>query len=395
MSDTKDKEINILMVIGLFHPVVGGAEKACQSLSKGLMKEGISVTILTQHRDGFPEHEVIDGIPVFRKMKGWHPFGITYMFSVLSFLIKNRGRFDIIQCFGLFLFVPPAVLMKYIFKKKVVVRLMCSGTCGDFSGIKQLTFKRLIVEAAKRCDRIVCLSQDIKHELLEYHFAPEKLVSIPNGVDIEQFAPLTRAEQQNSKNICFIGRIEVQKGLEFLIKAMCVVTTQENDVKLLIVGSGEQRDYLEDLCRKLKLDDRIAFLGEQDNVLSYYHQSEFVILPSESEGMSNVLLESMACALPIVTTDIGGNVELVGKPKKEMKNSNGGRYFICENGILISPEDVNSLAEAIVQLLRNKTLAKSMGYSARKKVEESYSLNQVTKHYCALYTTLLDSNPYH
>ena len=78
------------MVIGLFHPVVGGAEKACQTLSKRLMGKGISVTILTQYRDGLPEQEIIDGIPVYRKMKGWHPFGLTYMFSVLSFLIKNR-----------------------------------------------------------------------------------------------------------------------------------------------------------------------------------------------------------------------------------------------------------------------------------------------------------------
>jgi glycosyltransferase involved in cell wall biosynthesis len=378
----------MLMVIGLFHPVVGGAEKACQALSKRLMEKGISVTILTQYRDGLPEYEIIDGIPVFRKMKGWHPLGLAYMFSVLWFLIKNRGRFDIIQCFGLFLFIPPAVLMKYFFDKKVVLRLLCSGHCGDFSGIKQLTFKRLIVVAAKRCDRIICLSQDIKQELLEYHFSTKKLVWIPNGVDIERFTPLYSSEQKGSKNICFVGRIEAQKGLEFLIKAMGIVITQEKNVNLFIVGSGAQRIYLEDLCRSLKLDGHIAFVGGQDNVLFYYHQSEFVILPSESEGMSNVLLEAMACALPIVATDIGGNVELVGKRKKEMMNVNGGKYFICENGILVSPQDVDSLAEAIVHLLRNRTLSNSMGHSARKKVEESYSLNHVTSQYFALYESL-------
>jgi glycosyltransferase involved in cell wall biosynthesis len=136
------------------------------------------------------------------------------------------------------------------------------------------------------------------------------------------------------------------------------------------------------------LDDHIAFVGGQENVLFYYHQSGIVILPSESEGMSNVLLEAMACALPIVATEIGGNVELVGKRKKEMMNARGGRYFICENGILIPPQDVDSLAEAIVQLLRNRSLSKSMGYSARKKVEESYNINHVTSQYASLYEAL-------
>jgi glycosyltransferase involved in cell wall biosynthesis len=376
------------MVIGLFHPVVGGAEMFCQRLAKRFIARGISVTVLTQYRDGLPEYEVLDGIPVYRKMKGWHPFGLIYMFSVLSFLIKNRGRFDIIQCFGLFLFIPSAVLMKYLYKKKVVVRLMCSGDFGDFAGIKQLTFKRLIVVAAKRCDRIIYLSRDIKYELLEHHFPPEKLVCIPNGVDVERFAPIKRSEPRGSKNICFVGRIEPQKGLEFLIKAMCIVTSQENNVNLLLVGSGEQRVYLEDLSRRLKLDDHIVFVGGQNNVLSYYHQSGIVILPSESEGMSNVLLEAMACALPIVATDIGGNVELVGKRKKEMINARGVRYFICENGILIPPQDVDSLAAAIVLLLRNRALSKSMGYSARKKIEESYNISHVTSQYTSLYEAL-------
>ena len=382
------KGSNLLMIIGLFHPIVGGAEKVCQTLSKRFMEQGISVTILTQYCDGMPEHEVIDGVPVYRKMKGWHPFGTVYMFSVLSFLIKNRRRFDVIQCFGLFLFIPPAVLIKYFCDKKVVLRLLCSGDCGDFAGIKQLTLKRLIIAAAKRCDRIIYLSQDIRHELLEHHFPPEKLVCIPNGVDVERFAPLKYSEHHGAQNICFVGRLVKQKGLEFLIKAMGVVVAQEKDVTLLIVGSGEQRVYLEDLCRRLKLDDHVAFVGGQEDVLFYYHQSWMVILPSESEGMSNVLLEAMACALPIVATDIGGNVELVGKRKKEMIPARGGRYFICENGILIPPQDVDALAEAIVHLLRNRDLSKSMGCSARKKVEESYSSNHVMSQYTSLYEAI-------
>ena len=120
------------MIIGQYHPVTGGAEKECQKLSGRLLKEGISVSVLTQSCEGLPDYEVIDEIPVYRKMKGWHWFEITYMLSVLRFLLQYRKRYDIIQCFGLYLFIAPALIMKYLFGKKVIARLECAGHYGDF-----------------------------------------------------------------------------------------------------------------------------------------------------------------------------------------------------------------------------------------------------------------------
>ena len=119
------------MIIGLFHPSVGGAEKECQKLSKRLIENGCSVTVLTQQQNGLPEYEEVDGIPVYRKVKGWHIFELTFMISVLHFLLTHRKEYDIIQCFGLYLFIPPALLMRYLYGKKVVARLECSGRFGD------------------------------------------------------------------------------------------------------------------------------------------------------------------------------------------------------------------------------------------------------------------------
>ena len=201
--------------------------------------------------------------------------------------------------------------MKYCCGKKVVLRLLCSGDCGDFAGIDQLTFKRLIVAAAKRCDRIIYLSRDIKHELLEHHFPPEKLVCIPNGVDVERFAPLTRADHHGSKNICFVGRLEVQKGLDSLLRAMAIITSRDREVTLTLVGEGQQRAALEDLARSLSLASHVVFTGFVENVLPYYHRARVFVLPSLSEGMSNSLLEAMSCGLPVVATLVGGNREMV------------------------------------------------------------------------------------
>jgi glycosyltransferase involved in cell wall biosynthesis len=104
--------------------------------------------------------------------------------------------------------------------------------------------------------------------------------------------------------------------------------------------------------------------------------------------MSNVLLEAMACGLPIIATDIGGNVELIGEKIEEIIGDEGARYFICVNGILVPPREANSLAEAIMRLLKDRPLAERMGYSARKKVEEFYALSHVTERYVSLYRGL-------
>ena len=222
----------VLMIIGLYHPVVGGAEKICQALSKSLYQRGVPVAVLTQRRRGLPECEVIDAIPVHRKMKWWHPFGIAYMLSVLLFLVRYRREYEIIHCFGLFLFVPPAMLMRYLFKKKVVLRLMCSGPYGDFANIEGLTFKNLIISSAMHADRIIYMSADMREELLQNGFAEEKLICIPNGVDTERYIPSVAP----GTHVCFVGRLEAQKGPGYLIRAFSMMAQESCTAKLFLVA---------------------------------------------------------------------------------------------------------------------------------------------------------------
>jgi len=390
MSDDRDtgKDSSILMVVGLFHPVVGGAEKVSQRLAKHFIAKGVSVTVLTQYCDGLPEYEVIDTIPVYRKMKGWHPFGLAYMFSVFCFLMKHRRRFDLIFCFGLFLFIPPAVLMKYMYKKKVVVRLMCSGDFGDFAGIKPLKVKRLITAAAKRCDKIVYISQDIKKELQVNHFPSENLVNIPNGVDVERFAPLKGADHQASKNICFVGRIEAQKGLDSLMEAMAIIISRDSGVTLTLVGEGQERATLEDLARRRSLAQHVVFIGFDENVLPYYHSARVFVLPSRSEGMSSSLLEAMSCGLPVVVTTVGGNREMVdwGSAPEAIPVS---QYKIADCGILVNPEDSRGLAGALSKLLEDTTLVNQLGERARTHMCSRYSQENIVNDYLTLFSRLV------
>ena len=385
MNDTMGS--SILMVVGLFHPVRGGAEKVCQTLAGHFRARGISVTVLTQYRKGLPEHEVIDGIPVYRKMKGWHPLGLAYMLSVFSFLLRHRRRFDIIVCFGLFLFIPPAVLMKYLFRKKAVVRLMCSGDFGDFAAIRPLKAGRLITAAAKRCDSIVCISREIEQELQAKRFSPGRLISIPNGVDVNRYAPSNNASRAAERNICFVGRIEVQKGLEHLLRAIALVREGGGNATLTVVGEGGQRKTLEELARRLKLHDHVLFAGFRQDVLPFYRDALIFVLPSLAEGMSSSLLEAMSCGLPVIVTAVGGNREMVD-PGSRVDGIALSGYRIADCGILVNPEDSRGLAGALAKLLDDETLRDRLGERARKHICGRFSQEQIVEGYLALFSRL-------
>ena len=145
---------------------------------------------------------------------------------------------------------------------------------------------------------------------------------------------------------------------------------------------------LKQQTERLGLCNHVDFVGEKEDVITYYHQSDLLVLPSESEGMSNVLLEAMASGLPIIATDIGANVELIGEKIEEVTGGEGSKYCICSNGILVPPRDANSLAEAIKRLLKDRALSERVAYSARRKVEEFYTLSHETERYMSLYSSL-------
>ena len=383
-----DKPNRIVMIVGLFHPVVGGAELVCRKLAQGFIERGMSVTVLTSFRDGLPEYEIIDGIPVYRKMKGWHPFGFGYMFSTFCFLMKHRKEFDSMACFGLFLFIPPAVLIKYLYGKKVIVRLMCSGSFGDFAAIRPLKVKCFVTAAAKLCDKIIFMSQEIKKELEENGFPDEKLTFIPNGVDVDRFVPSEKTVGSNGANICFVGRIEKQKGLDHLLQAFSLIKTRDHDVQLSIVGEGQQREPLEKLAHILKVRERVHFTGSTQEVLTYYQNALIFVLPSLSEGMSSSLLEAMSCGLPVVVTAVGGNREIV-EWGSEGKKIPGSQFKIADCGILVNPEDSKGLAEALSKLLDDGTLRSQLGERAREHIVSRFSQEQIVNNYVTLFSRLV------
>lgn len=380
--------MKLLMIIGQYYPIAGGAEKECQKLSQKLLREGFEVAVLTQPCEGVPDYEVIDGIPVYRQMKGWHWFEFTYMLSVFRFLLQYRENYDIIQCFGLYLFIPPALIMKYLFGKKVIARLECAGRYGDFWRINQLRLKKLVMGSTKRLDNVIYISKDIQEELIENNFPDKKMVHITNTVNVDRFKPPSNHKPKRSKSICFVGRLEEQKGLEYLIRAIAIVCEKDRHSQLFVVGDGQMKSYLQSLCEQLQLHNYVFFVGSTDDVLAYYQAAHFFVLPSISEGLPLSLLEALSCGLPVIATAIGGNREILD-PHSEVKEIPFSRYRIGKYGVLVNPGDVKGLARALLRLFNDESLTNQLRKTVRTYIQENYALDKVIGDYRDLYSELV------
>ena len=241
----------------------------------------------------------------------------------------------------------------------------------------------------KQNNSVYNLSWATEEELIAHNYPRENLVHITNSVDIDHFKPADPCTARESKSICFVGRLEEQKGLEFLLKALDIVRKKEATCKLFLVGDGELRPYLEALSTELKLENHVRFVGTTDDVLSYYRAAHVFVLPSLSEGLPLSLLEALSCGLPVIATAIGGNREILD-PHCAGEKIPVSQYRIVERGVLVNPEDVEGLARGILRLLQDGSIAKQLSERARACALGTYAMDKVIGEYRALYSGLLD-----
>jgi glycosyltransferase involved in cell wall biosynthesis len=244
----------------------------------------------------------------------------------------------------------------------------------------------------KRVDRVVCPSMSFQENSRFLRMVPkQKKRTIPNGVDTSIFRLPPKAKTHYRKRLglsdkwynqpigIFVGgmdKLHEYKGVWTLLEALSILA--DNELGFIFVGDGDLRPAYERRARDLKVSKQVMFLGKikEEKLIESYWAADFFVLPSTSvECFPIVLLEAMACGLPVIITDLPGPSELIN----------------CEcDGFRAKPRDPQDLAQKIRKMmsLTDHQLRK-MSINSRNRVVEEYDWNKIVKAYLDQYSILL------
>jgi glycosyltransferase involved in cell wall biosynthesis len=224
--------------------------------------------------------------------------------------------------------------------------------------------------ALKRADAVICLTENYQKELTDKYHPKVPTVVIPNGINTEKFHPsILKSSEQIILGMA--SRMIPGKDHPILLKSFKKVIETFPTAHLNIAGIGETLDEIQQLTRSLGLENHVSFLGmlDEENLIKFYKELNLYVLATKSETMSTAILQAMASGLPVISSNIQNNAELIDDG---------------ENGWLYTPNDEHHLTEIILNVLSNPENAMRVGKNARIKVVENYSAQSMSARYTAL-----------
>ena len=225
-------------------------------------------------------------------------------------------------------------------------------------------FSRLVYNLP---DMIITTGEVIRQQMINYNkFDPNKIISIPTGVDLSVFSPEKVFPSIRKKGKFLVGTISILrswKGHKYFLEAIPEVIKSVKNVEFLVVGDGPQKINLEKLVQKLGLKKYVTFLGYREDIPAILASLDLLVHPSTGhEGVPQIILQALAMKKPVIATKVGSIPEVI-------KNN--------YTGILIDPANSSQLSKAIIFLLQNQDLASSLGEKGRKLVETRYSFSRM------------------
>jgi len=363
------------MIIPTFTPVVGGAQTQVHQLAGALRASGWPVQVLTRrhsyaHPQGLPAREQVRGLPVRRVYSRGGKLGsLLFLLTGLWSLRESRGG-AIFHAHDAGAAGWLAVAAARLWGGKSLVKLR-TGAYAYRQDFASRLARWQMLALLRLVDRVVVVNREVQGLLGSLGIPASRIACIPNGVDTRRYRPATAEEKAAARQslgfrpdelaALYVGRLEHMKGVDILLRGWaCLQANRPAAARLALVGDGPERAGLERLAEELGLRASVSFLGEQGEVLPYYQAADLLLLPSRTEGLSNALLEAMACGLPVLVSRVGGAVDLVTDP---------------QNGLFFESGDEVELAGKLCLLLASPDLRAALGARARETARAFVSLD--------------------
>jgi glycosyltransferase involved in cell wall biosynthesis len=374
------------MLSQTFHPVIGGSEKQALEISRALAGRGIKVTVLTRRLAGLPAEETLDGVRIKRLSVFGPRAADSALFMVKSFfwLLANRGAYDAVHVHLASSPAVAAVLAGRFTGKKTLVKL------GGGKGVDEITLSQgtLLGRLKLRFFRaaapeLLVMNAEVYAWLKgSPEYSGLRLRQFRNGVDTGRYTPLLYNEKINAKAavgldnapvFLFVGRLSPEKRVKEFVETWAEIFSEEAvppRIRLVIVGGGPEEAALRRAVADLGVSGSVTLTGPKDDLLPYYRAADVFILPSISEGLSNSMLEAMACGVAILASRVGGAREAVAPGV---------------SGCLFDPLNKVELKACLRGFIADRSLAVKMGEAARKTAVDKYSMARVADELLGIY----------
>ena len=396
MKNTCSNPPTVAVLLFNFYPFAsGGMEKQAHLLLQTLAKQNLNGFIITRRNKNLPKFECYQDVEIYRffsffkeKQTKKDLLQIDYInekesqykkndFSILNILIQIhliislafkcfalRKKFNVIYIPTLSWFTVAGCFIANMLNKKVVIN---DSTMNGFEKLTGTPFKKQARYFLSKNCMFVAKTSYIESVYLQYHVPAQKIIKIPNGIKINAYS---RTKKSFDYRVLFVGNLFQQpaKGIDVLLYAWKKIIAIYPQAVLTLLGAGDVESY-RNFSEKLKVSRNVVFTVSISPE-RFYENSDVFVLPSRREGMSNALMEAMLYELPVIATRISGNEDLIDH---------------IQNGLLIQPNSIDNLVEAIEYVFKNHEKSKDMGKNARLTIEQKCDINMVAEHFADLF----------
>lgn len=374
------EKIKVAMVMQSYLPRLGGAERQLDAVSMRLKQVGFQPFILTRRYRNMEPFEVIHGIPVYRVPAPAPQPLAAFCFLLFGLLRLVKEKPNLIHAYELLSPTDLSLTAKSILKTPLVIKVLRGGYLGDLHKLNTHFMGKGRISRVVRSDSVfIAISREIQEELIKAGVDMGRIRFVPNGVDTSVYQPIpTNLKAQLRKDLMlpghfvflYSGRLSPEKNLDWLLNVWGKFQ-EKKQATLMVIGSGPAAPLFEEGTLP-----NVRFEGYVDHPQIYYQAADAFVLPSKTEGLSNALLEAMACGLPVIATNVGAAPEVV---------NNG------ENGFLIHPGDSDALLLAMEKIYTHPKLRREFGQKGRERVNSDFSLDCTVQKLVGIYDDLLQS----